>query len=66
MTKLGVGHFTTISGHFFTNYISNFHNISNALGKEIVEKSSVIPLIFDNDNEQNGDKQNLDSYENNK
>lgn len=33
--------------------ISNFHNISNALGKEIVEKSSVIPLIFDNDNEQN-------------
>ena len=31
--------------------ISNFHNISNALGKEIVEKSSVIPLIFDNDNE---------------
>ena len=32
---------------------SNFHNISKALGKEIVEKSSVIPLIFDNDNEQN-------------
>ena len=25
MTKLGVGHFTSISGHFFTNYISSFH-----------------------------------------
>ena len=25
MTKLGVGHFTSISGHFFANNINNFH-----------------------------------------
>ena len=25
ITKLGVGHFTSISGHFFTNYIDSFH-----------------------------------------
>ena len=25
MTKLGVGHFTIISGHFFTNYNYRFH-----------------------------------------
>ena len=25
MTKLGVGHFTSISGHFFANYINSFH-----------------------------------------
>ena len=25
MTKLGVCHFTSISGHFFANYISSFH-----------------------------------------
>jgi hypothetical protein len=24
-TKLGVGHFTSISGHFFANYINSFH-----------------------------------------
>ena len=27
MTKLGVGHFTSISGHFFANYIDIFHKI---------------------------------------
>ena len=28
-----------------TNH-SNFHTISNALGNEIVEKSSLVPLVF--------------------
>ena len=26
-TKLGVGHFTSISGHFFANFINSFHKI---------------------------------------
>ena len=25
MTKLGVGHFTSIAGQFFANYINSFH-----------------------------------------
>jgi 6-phosphogluconolactonase len=32
---------------------NNFHAISNALGKKIVEKSSLIPLVFELDLEQN-------------
>ena len=35
-----------------TNH-SNFQNISNALGKEIVEKSLLVPLVFPSDIEQN-------------
>ena len=27
MTKVGVGRFTSISGHFFANYINSFHKI---------------------------------------
>ena len=26
MTKLGVGHFKSVSGHFSANYINSFHN----------------------------------------
>ncbi len=32
---------------------SNFHTISNALGNEIVEKSSLVPLVFDPDDQSN-------------
>ena len=32
---------------------SNFHTISNALGKKIVEKSSLTPLVFDIDDQSN-------------
>ena len=32
---------------------SNFHTISNALGKKIVEKSSITPLVFDPDDQSN-------------
>ena len=32
---------------------SNFHTISNALGKKIVEKSSLTPLVFDSDDQSN-------------
>ena len=32
---------------------SNFHTISNALGKKIIEKSSLTPLVFDSDDQSN-------------
>ena len=32
---------------------SNFHTISNALGKKIVEKSSITPLVFGPDDQSN-------------
>ena len=32
---------------------SNFHTISNALGNEIIEKSSLVPLVFPPDIKQN-------------
>ena len=35
------------------NNQSNFHTISNALGKKIVEKSSLTPLVFDSDDQSN-------------
>ena len=32
---------------------SNFHTISHALGKKIIEKSSLTPLVFDSDDQSN-------------
>ena len=29
LTTLGGGHFTTVSSHFFANYISSFHKIED-------------------------------------
>ena len=38
-TKLGVGHFETVSGHFFAAYINSFHK-TELIGAKILKSKA--------------------------